>query len=184
MKAAQLPNGQQILFPDETPDEEMDASVQRYLGAGGVTPVQEGAPSAAGPGNSAMQMIMAVMQQMDMKEQQRAAMDQELDAKEAAREEQENQMRQAEYQLQSELGNSLVQAMTATGDVLREIADPLGFLAQNSQQLGDVIAAVNNLSSTIADVGKMIVTVISTPRDIIEDSNGEPRRIQLAKNKK
>lgn len=180
MKVARLPDGREFGFPDDMPDEQMDMEVQRVMSGGQSAAPVPGAPAAGGM-DSAMQFMAAIFAKMDADKQEKSAREEQQDAEEAAREQQELQLQQASVQNQVDIGSAIVDSVTAVGQGLQQLQDPLSYIAQNSEQLPEIISAINNLSKTVTDVGKMIVEVLMLPRAITDGPDGEPRQIQTVK---
>lgn len=166
-KIAQLHNGTQIHFPDEMPDHEMDAAVQRHLGVG-APPAEPAAPD--------MDLMGAIMQAVashsSLSQTAKGAQDKAM--------QDQHTLNHKTHIITSaakvDATNGLATATTAG---FQEIMGPLGALADNSEHVKDLIVAVNSLSGTIVEVGKAIIAAIHTPRESViqRDENDVPKSV-------
>lgn len=167
MKIAQLPNGHQITFPPETPDEEMDAHVQRYLGG----------QAPAAPDMSAIEpLIMAFSQHLAQQGAAKSAQKAEADQNRQV----DMEMRQADSAMRQQGMQekmAVLQGLSAT--IQQVIAPPLNEIAQNSQRIEDLIGSINNLSATLVDAVNVFVTILKLPREIYNDDQNVPKGIRI-----
>lgn len=154
MKIAQLPNGHQISFPPETPDAEMDAHVQRYLGAGG-----------AAPGGASLlpAMMQAFQQYMMEMEQGKSAQSDEKSAMEM-------QMRAADTERAVQAIGTLIQAM-------QKALGPLAQIGASATLTPRLIKSIDNLAQVVANSAGEIARVMQLPKQIVDGAQGEPRMI-------
>ena len=166
MKVAILHTGEQLHFPDETPDEVMDMTVKRHLG------IPEG-PS------DTEQLLRGFLMAVDhyVSDQRATAQDMALHSRDMT-------------------GVALMQSARHHDDHMRAIqeikgslgdtADGLvGFLAPALEKLGsdmehlpEIVKAVNNLSKTILEVGRAYLAVAGAPREIYNE-DGKPKGVRV-----
>jgi hypothetical protein len=177
MKIAELPDGRQLQFPADMDDAAMDAEVQRHLMGG-----QQPQAPAMDTTPEVLPLIMNALQNSAVtrksEDQQRAA--------------REQQMLESQQQGVQRIGQMLAQSqMEAAGslaDMFSQMTQDLGgslnSIAQSSAQSAQIVQAVNNLADTILEVGKMLADILTTPRVISDDAQGNPRMIGPAGKKK
>lgn len=146
MKHAILPTGQTLSFPDETPDEHMDAAVQQHMG------VQ--------PPPDPLEVLMQVAQQI---ERATAAMTMLAGTISQAVQQQTTVMQQ------------LGMHVAGLGQAAAQTAQTAGVAVQAHAMAADRQAqATDDLHKGFIDSHEKMVKAITAPRKIVTDKQGKP----------
>lgn len=174
-KIAQLHNGVQIHFPDETPDAEMDKAVQRHLG--GTDPAAISAFMKAV--NSHTKTVMDVqtgVNKIQQDEQRKLYTQEQKEAVTAHTEE-----RHHSEEMQGRMHH--VQATEGVGEKVgasvQQLREPLDILAVNSEKVPELVMALNNLSATMLEVGKAVIAALYVSKELSFDENGKPKGLYV-----
>lgn len=178
-KAANIPGKKPILFAADTPDDEMDATVKRILGA-------ETPPAAIEqPGQNNQQMpdatafISLLQTAMADRERKDSAAREREEADKAHRDsEAQRQTAQAEalQALIQEAANIIAQSVT---NGLQPLEDKIGKLQGVPEKLDEVKKSVDKLSSTVKSSVQLLVETLRMPKEVTFDANGKPRGVKI-----
>lgn len=151
------------------PDAEMDSAVQRHLG---VAPPGNMSPEADSIISSLMQ---AVGQHVAAQQQARAGASSNTNDLAAATLMQKGQHhvenQQAMQGLAQIIGQSVAELAHVLGPALQE-------LIANTSHTKEVVLSINNLSATILEIGKALITLSRTPKEIYHGDDGKPKGVR------
>lgn len=167
-KIAQLHNGTEIHFPDDTPDQHMDTAVAQHLGV------------PADPSNIVPTLMAAFSQHLQQQQgDKQAQVSQLVSAVHDNRAIADSKMQQADQHTGAKVDavNGVAQAMI-TGLQPLEL---LHNIAQGSQAIPEIVKAINNLSQTIIQATKLYVSIISAPKEFYHHPDGKPKGVRIAK---
>ena len=177
MIAVEIEGGVGASFPDGTPQEVIDAAVQRLIGA----PDPQPAPEAGGGGETAVllaEMFSGAVQKMQLEKQQDAQL-----AAEAQQGSLAAQSQVAEGQAQAQ-GQATAQASEQVTEGLLQVAEVFaqGLNAMAEKDASQEVAAgLDKLSLTLVEVGSAIINVMKLPTTIQHDKSGTPKGMRRGK---
>lgn len=164
-KIAQLHNGAQIHFPDETPDENMDAVVRHHLSMG------QSDPKALASFTQAMKMHVDHIKKTES----------EAEREKQALEDTHHKTNIIAHAAHVEATKGVADAMSKG---LQDLLGPVSGLADAIEgNTPELIVAVNKLSDTIVQVGKAVVDALHAPKEIYSGPDGKPKGTRTLKGK-
>lgn len=158
-KVAQLHDGTEIHFSDETSDHDMDAAVRRHLGV---------APSPQSDG-----LIKALMSAVST---HLAAQDNNQSHTSAVSVEDKERANQQHSTVVDTMRQGHLMARADNDHLAKSIGPLLVKLGVNSEIL---IKVLQGLTTVIAEIGKAHVEAIAAPKEIIRDEKGEAKGVQI-----
>lgn len=173
-KIAQLHNGVQIHFPDETPDDEMDRVVQHHVSQVDPNIINSFMKSVNSHAKSVLQVqsdMQKVNSEETSKKQNQEHKDAELAANDERRHDETMQGRMAQTQIIDNVGQKL-------GDGFAGLFPLLSKLSDNTANSSELIKAVHQLSVTVVEVARTIISVLEAPKEIYSDEKGKPKGVR------
>lgn len=164
----EIEGGITLSFPDGTPDEAIDAAVQRLVGGGSA------APKAPGDDGDMTLALMQMLGEHANKIQANRQKQHETDGEYRA-----NRLKTqviaagAQVDATKEGAETIAQMLA---DVANGVIPALGELP-DKESAQQIVVAVNNLSATITEVGTAIINVLMMPAQIAHDKSGTPKAI-------